>query len=222
MQYKTYTNTEGHLRCVVIGKKGFDGKFLKVAETAAESKTGNRKQEAAAGTAEESSKNCQGDSCNGGEETETGRNLSKKQVYNATEQSIKNITRQLVEDMKKDLIEEIAAIKNALKNDIKTELKRNTNKILSCEKCTGYKELNSPTRKKTTKYHKKAICDNSTFTRNFAPDWQGPGWYRVTGQAGSQLADSPVEKHHCGTLASGWMAEGHPTVGEGEVIRTVN
>ena len=42
------------------------------------------------------------------------------------------------------------------------------------------------------------------------------------GQAGSQLADSPVEKHHCGTLASGWMAEGHPTVGEGEVIRTVN
>ena len=43
-----------------------------------------------------------------------------------------------------------------------------------------------------------------------------------TGQAGSQLADSPVEKHHCGTLASGWMAEGHPTVGEGEVIRTVN
>ena len=193
MQYITYTNTEGHLRCVVIGKKGFDGKFLKVVETAAESKTGNRKQEtaaaaaAAAGTAEESSKNCQGDSCNGGEETETGRNLSKKQVYNATEQSIKNITRQLVEDMKKDLIEEIAAIKNALKNDIKTELKRNTNKILTCEKCTGYKELNSPTRKKTSKYHKKAICDNSTFTRNFAPDWQGPGWYRVTGQRCKKL-----------------------------------
>ena len=56
-------------------------------------------------------------------------------------------------------------------------------------------------------------------------DWKGAGWYRITGGAGTKLADFVVAKLHCGTRASGWMggsAGGHPTVFQGEVTRTVN
>ena len=53
-------------------------------------------------------------------------------------------------------------------------------------------------------------------------DWKGAGWYRITGGAGTKLADFVVAQKHCGTEASGWMAGGHPTVFQGEVTRTVN
>ena len=53
-------------------------------------------------------------------------------------------------------------------------------------------------------------------------DWKGPGWYRITGEAGTKIVDSPVDKDHCGTDATGWLSGGHPTVAEGEVARTVN
>ena len=54
-------------------------------------------------------------------------------------------------------------------------------------------------------------------------DWKGAGWYRITGGAGTKLADFVVNNHyHCGTHASGWMVGGHPTVFQGEVTRTVN
>ena len=53
-------------------------------------------------------------------------------------------------------------------------------------------------------------------------DWKGAGWYRITGGAGTKLADSVVAHNHCGTYATGWMAGGHPTVAAGEVTRTVN
>ena len=52
-------------------------------------------------------------------------------------------------------------------------------------------------------------------------DWKGAGWYRITGGAGTKLADFPVTKKHCGTYVSGWMRGGHPTVFQGEVTRTV-
>ena len=52
-------------------------------------------------------------------------------------------------------------------------------------------------------------------------DWKGAGWYRITGGAGTKLADFPVAKKHCGTYVSGWMRGGHPTVFQGEVTRTV-
>ena len=51
---------------------------------------------------------------------------------------------------------------------------------------------------------------------------KGAGWYRITGEAGTKLIDSPVDKNHCGTHATGWLSGGHPTVDEGEVARTVN
>ena len=53
-------------------------------------------------------------------------------------------------------------------------------------------------------------------------DWKGAGWYRITGGAGTKLADFDVANYHCGTVASGWMVGGHPTVFQGEVTRTVN
>ena len=43
----------------------------------------------------------------------------------------------------------------------------------------------------------------------------------VTGEAGTKIIDSPVEKHHCATSASGWLSGGHPSLGEGVVSRRV-
>ena len=37
-----------------------------------------------------------------------------------------------------------------------------------------------------------------------------------------RLVDSEVDEFHCGTLATGWLSGGHPTVAEGEVDRIVN
>jgi len=85
--------------------------------------------------------------------------------------------------------------------------------------CLNYKELNSPTRKRTfstpsNDYH----CDNSRHTR----DWKGAGWYRITGGAGTRLADIQVAESHCGAHRTGSLTGGHPSVGQGEVTRTVN
>merc|ERR1712223_2264400 len=43
-------------------------------------------------------------------------------------------------------------------------------------------------------------------------DWDGPGWYRITGQAGTQLSEnfSNWKRNHCGTYNSGHMLGGHP------------
>ena len=69
------------------------------------------------------------------------------------------------------------------------------------------------------------LAVNTHGWRTFAhrsEDWKGTGWYRITGGAGTQLADFEVHENHCGTHATGWMAGGHPTVSQGEVTRTVN
>merc|ERR1712038_669907 len=85
--------------------------------------------------------------------------------------------------------------------------------------CSEYNELNSPTRKSTASQGE--TCDKSSHS-NTSNDWKGAGWYRITGGAGTKLADSVVDKLHCGTRATGWMAGGHPTAAAGEVTRTVN
>ena len=53
-------------------------------------------------------------------------------------------------------------------------------------------------------------------------DWKGNGWYRITGEAGTKLGNSPANGRHCGTHAAGWLSGEHPTVAEGEVDRRVN
>ena len=53
-------------------------------------------------------------------------------------------------------------------------------------------------------------------------DWKGPDWYRIVGEAGSKLAEAPVNMYRCGVYSPGWLYGGHPTVSEGEVVRFVN
>ena len=47
------------------------------------------------------------------------------------------------------------------------------------------------------------------------------GWYRFGGGAGIQIATSCVSANTCGTNVGGWMNGAHPTVADGEVIKTV-
>ena len=47
------------------------------------------------------------------------------------------------------------------------------------------------------------------------------GWYRFSGKAGNQMADSCVDYKHCGTAAPGWINGGHPSVADRVVSRTV-
>ena len=91
---------------------------------------------------------------------------------------------------------------------------------VACQHCScfNYKELNSPTRKFTYDDRSYTYCDNRVERR----DWQGTGWYRITGEAGTKLVDSPAPAYYCGTHMAGWLFGGHPTVSMGEVERTVN
>ena len=46
-------------------------------------------------------------------------------------------------------------------------------------------------------------------------------WYRFSGAAGNQMAESCVDMDHCGTFYPGWLNGSHPTVNEGAVQRRV-
>ena len=46
-------------------------------------------------------------------------------------------------------------------------------------------------------------------------------WYRFSGAAGNQMAESCVDISHCGTYVPGWLNGSHPTVNEGAVQRRV-
>jgi len=86
-------------------------------------------------------------------------------------------------------------------------------------RCFEYEELNSRHRRTWEGSHQYR-CDRSAVRTH--SDWKGAGWYRITGKAGTKLAESPVEDYHCGTIFGGWMSGGHPTVDQGEVSRTIN
>merc|ERR1712012_1172263 len=60
---------------------------------------------------------------------------------------------------------------------------------VSCSpsQCLNYNELSSPSRK-SSYTSSTGYCDNSGRTR----DWKGAGWYRITGGAGTRLADTQV------------------------------
>ena len=52
-------------------------------------------------------------------------------------------------------------------------------------------------------------------------DWNGPGWYRVVGQAGTQLSEKSYDymtqkingigMYPCNTAGGGWLTGGHPS-----------
>ena len=47
-------------------------------------------------------------------------------------------------------------------------------------------------------------------------------WYRFSGAAGNQMADSCVhDRYRCGTYVPGWLNGSHPTLNEGAVQRRV-
>ena len=46
------------------------------------------------------------------------------------------------------------------------------------------------------------VCDDIE-NSNIALDWKGPGWYRISDPAGSQMPEEPVPWYHCGTQFGG-------------------
>ena len=46
-------------------------------------------------------------------------------------------------------------------------------------------------------------------------------WYRIAGEAGTQLPEIQVPSRHCGTRYPGWMRGVHPSVEDGVVSRNV-
>jgi len=87
------------------------------------------------------------------------------------------------------------------------------------DQCFNYNELDSSHRaRRVYACSNGNCCDGGGHSR--APsDWKGAGWYRVVGEAGTQLTTEGTST--CGTQAHGWLSGGHPAPGEGEVDRTV-
>jgi hypothetical protein len=52
-------------------------------------------------------------------------------------------------------------------------------------------------------------------------DWQGAGWYRFTGAAGTEMPTSPAGDYACGGDASAYLAGVHPAAADGVVSREV-
>ena len=80
--------------------------------------------------------------------------------------------------------------------------------------CKAYKKLDSADRsvdQGPLRYGAKYKCDSHLT----------PGWYRFTGDAGTQMSTSCVPKNHCGAHAPGWMEGKLPSVDEGSVERKV-
>ena len=76
--------------------------------------------------------------------------------------------------------------------------------------CSNYKFLIESNRARTYFNTSTVLCDTSL-----------SGWYRFSGKAGNQMADSCVDYKHCGTAAPGWINGGHPSVADRVVSRTV-
>ncbi|CAH3179782.1 unnamed protein product, partial [Porites lobata] len=76
--------------------------------------------------------------------------------------------------------------------------------------CQNYGSLNSYTRKMTHTTN-SYYCDSGI----------GPGWFRFEGSAGTRMPTSCPPTRRCNTAATGWMNGAHPTVGDGQVTRTV-
>jgi len=75
--------------------------------------------------------------------------------------------------------------------------------------CTTYKQLSSAKRKRT--YGSGSYCD-STVRGSGGDDYTGPAWYRIVGQAGTKLIENNPDKHMCGSSATGYLTEGHPSL----------
>jgi len=61
-------------------------------------------------------------------------------------------------------------------------------------------------------------CDETTFLDG---EWNGAGWHRFTGAAGTQMPEAVPAINTCGTHAPGWLNGTHPTPEQGVVARQV-
>lgn len=75
--------------------------------------------------------------------------------------------------------------------------------------CFNYRFLTEFNRARS--YTSGYLCDNSLPF----------GWYRFSGAAGNQMADSCVAGYRCGTRYPGWLDGSHPSVTDGAVQRRV-
>ena len=78
--------------------------------------------------------------------------------------------------------------------------------------CYHYKNLSDANRK--ISYHTlygSELCDKQLSV----------GWYRFVGASGTKMPTTRVPAYRCGTYWSGWLNAAHPTVEDGEVLRTV-
>ena len=84
--------------------------------------------------------------------------------------------------------------------------------------CEDYKLLTDPKRKASyaTSSYSKRKCDRSGGAET-SPDWQSPGWYRISPNIGTKISTSPTKENHCGTGATGWI-NGGSTPGLGQMI----
>ena len=84
--------------------------------------------------------------------------------------------------------------------------------------CDDYKLLTNPNRKTTfsSQIMEQWKCDKSG-SSGTSPDWQGPGWYRISPSIGTKIPTSPTKQYHCGHQASGWISGGS-TPGLGQMI----
>ena len=76
--------------------------------------------------------------------------------------------------------------------------------------CSNYTNLNESNRALTYNRSISYLCDANL-----------NGWYRFTGEAGTQMADSCVNMYHCGTESPGWLNGTHPDLNDGAVKRQV-
>ncbi|XP_068711541.1 uncharacterized protein [Montipora foliosa] len=80
--------------------------------------------------------------------------------------------------------------------------------------CLNYKSLTEANRATTYGYihSQRVLCINKGTLS---------GWYRFDREAGNQMADTCVERYHCGARYPGWLSGGHPSVEDGAVVRRV-
>ena len=78
--------------------------------------------------------------------------------------------------------------------------------------CYQYKNLSDANRK--VSYN--APPDSGLCDRSFSEEW-----YRFVGDAGTKMPTTRVPAFRCGTDWSGWLDGAHPTVEDGEILRTV-
>jgi Leucine-rich repeat (LRR) protein len=109
--------------------------------------------------------------------------------------------------------------------DITTLLSENVDLVI--EECNDqcylpYTDLTLADRNQTFNDGTGAIdyCDQ-VGNADKSPQWQGPGWYRFSGSAGTRLPEVAPSTYSCGTDAPGWLNGTHPLPEDGVVDRTV-